>query len=103
MLFRVRIAALAMLFVAGPAFSQSGLRVPERAEPGLDPTFARGWLAPDYDRFGFVYSTPYWWREAAGYSQGPRINWSYSFSQRYSLGMALANGREIDQDRLSLF
>jgi len=97
------IFSAAALCAALPALAQSGLRVPERGEPGLDPSFARGWLAPDYDRFGFVHSTPYWWRESAGYTQGTRVNWSYAFSQRYSLGMALANGREVDQDRFSLF
>ena len=84
------------LAAALPAFAQSGLRLPERGEPGLDPSFARGWLAPDYDRFGFARHQ---WREAAGFTPGARMNWSYSFSGRGSLGMALANGRDLEQER----
>jgi len=48
-----RICLIAGLLAAVPAFGQSGLRLPERGEPGLDPSFARGWLAPEHDRFGF--------------------------------------------------
>jgi len=93
-----RIALLATLLCALPAFGQSGLRLPERGEPGLDPTFARGWLAPEYDRFGFA---AYHWR--------PRAQWSYSFSERSNLSMSLASagnaGREseLEQRPLSVF
>src|SRR5437667_12311066 len=77
------------LLSALPAFGQSGLRLPERGEPGLDPTFARGWLAPEYDRFGFA---AYHWR--------PRAQWSYSFSDRANLSMSLANGaRESEREQ----
>ena len=48
----VRRALVIALVAAAPAFGQSGLRVPERSEPGIDPGFARGWLAPEFDRFG---------------------------------------------------
>ena len=41
-----------MALVAGAGVRASGLRLPERSEPGLDPNFARGWLAPEFDRFG---------------------------------------------------
>ena len=89
------------LAAALPAFAQSGLRLPERGEPGLDPSFARGWLAPGYDNFGFAR---YQWREATGFTPGARMNWSYSFSGRGSLGMSVVNGRDLEQDRqLSLF
>jgi hypothetical protein len=89
-----RLALLAVLLGALPAFGQSGLRLPERDEPGLDPTFARGWLAPQYDRFGFA---AYHWR--------PRGQWSYSFSERGNLSMSLANGKESDLEQrpLSVF
>jgi hypothetical protein len=97
--------ALCVALAAAPAvLAQSGVRVPERGEPGLDPSFARGWLAPDYDRFGFAYYAPYQWREAAGFTPGSRMRWSYDFGGRGSLGMGLANGMYLEQDRqVSLF
>lgn len=85
------LAALA----AGQALAQAGLRVPERAEPGLDPSFARGWLTPEYDRFGFA---AYQWRDATGFSQAPRMSWAYSIGSRYDLGLSY-NSREVDLDR----
>jgi hypothetical protein len=94
----LRVIALAALLCALPAFGQSGLRLPERGEPGLDPTFARGWLAPEYDRFGFAASH---WR--------PRGQWSYSFSDRGNLSMSLGSGggvgreSELDPRPLSVF
>jgi hypothetical protein len=90
------LAAFALLVAAPAAFAQSGLRLPERGEQGLDPSFARGWLAPDYDRFGFAYPQ-YQWRDAPGFTFGSRMHWSYSFSERYSLGMAVGNGRDLEQ------
>src|SRR5262245_4789760 len=72
------VACLLAALAAGQAFAQAGLRVPERAEPGLDPSFARGWLAPEYDRFGFA---TYQWRDATGFSPAPRMNWVYSFTR----------------------
>jgi hypothetical protein len=78
-----RLIVCAALAVALPAFGQSGLRVPERGEPGLDPSFARGWLAPEFDRFGF-----------ANFPQ--RAQWSYSFGERNSLGMSYNSGRDVD-------
>ena len=78
-----------MLFAAS-AFGQSGIHPPQRGEPGLDPTFARGWLSSDYDLSGFS-------------SQRPQ--WSYSFGERGSLGMALNTFRDLDQDsrQMSVF
>lgn len=87
---------------AAPAFGQSGLRVPERPEPGLDPTFAKGWLAPEYDRFGFAYP----WREGYAVASTPRLQWSYALGERGNLSMSLANnGRESDLEHrpLSVF
>jgi hypothetical protein len=97
MLQGLRIAlAGAALLAAVPAFAQSGLKVPERGEPGLDPAFARGWLAPEYDRFGFA---AYRWREAYGFAPSARMQWSYALGQRGNLSMSLANnGRESDLD-----
>jgi hypothetical protein len=89
----VRVFVALALAAALPAFAQSGLRVPERVEPGLDPGFARGWLAPDFDRFGFAYSP------------SQRMNWSYTFGDRSSLGLSLGAVREFDyeQRQVSVF
>lgn len=97
-----RSALLVALLGASPVFGQAGLRLPERGEPGLDPSFARGWLAPEYDRFGFA---AYHWRDAYGFAPSPRMQWSYAFGQRGNLSMSVANGREADfeQRPLSLF
>jgi hypothetical protein len=102
MLAVVRILATVALLAALPAWAQSGLRVPERAEPGLDPSFARGWLAPEYDRFGFA---AYQWRDVYGFAPGPRMRWSYAFGERADLSMSLASPREWDLEPrpLSLF
>ena len=79
-----------------PAFGQAGLRLPERGEQGLDPSFARGWLAPEYDRFGFA---AHHWRDAYGFSApNPRMQWSYSFSERGSLSMSFANLKESESE-----
>ena len=90
----------AALCAAQGVAAQANLRLPERGD-GLDPSFARGWLAPDYDRFGFAYYSP--WREG-GVTPGSRLHWSYAFGQRGSFGMGVANNRDFDQDRqVSLF
>jgi hypothetical protein len=90
------IVLLAAYFSALPAFGQAGLRLPERGEPGLDPTFAKGWLAPEYDRFGFA---AYQWRDAYGFAPNPRMQWSYALGERGSLTMSLANNaREAELD-----
>jgi hypothetical protein len=87
------------LAVAIPAFAQSGLRVLERGEPGLDPSFARGWLAPDFDRFGFA---SYHWKDAIGFAPSQRMNWSYTFSNRSSLGLSVVPARDLDYDQRQL-
>jgi len=84
------------LGAACAAYGQAGIRLPELAEPGIDPRFARGWLAPDFDRFGFLQ---YQWRDVVGFAPSPRMNWTYSFSQRGSLGMSVSSARELDPDR----
>ena len=84
-----------MLF-AGPVLAQSGLRLPTQGEPGLDPAFARGWLGPDYDRFGTALHN---WREAVGFAPGQRMQWSYTLNDRSSLGMGMANSRELEDQR----
>lgn len=89
------------LAAAQGAAAQANLRLPDRSEPGLDPSFARGWLAPEYDRFGFAYYSP--WREGS-VSPGSRLHWSYSFSQRGSFGMGVASNRDLEQERqMTLF
>ena len=87
---RVLVIALA---AAAPAFAQSGLRVPERSEPGIDPGFARGWLAPEFDRFGFAS----YQAMGMGFAPPQRMNWSYSFGERTSLGLSM-NSRDYDYD-----
>jgi len=89
-----RIAFLAALFAAPAASAQSGLKLPERGEPGLDPSFAKGWLAPEYDRFGFA---AWHWRDAYGHAPSARMQWSYAIGSRANLSMSLANnGRDAD-------
>jgi hypothetical protein len=77
-----------LLLPAVPAAAQS-LRLPQRSEPGLDPSLARGWLAPTYDRFGFA---TYRWKDAIGFAPASRMNWAYEVGERGSLGMSYANG-----------
>jgi len=98
---KARTALLLAFLFAGQAFAQSGLRLPTTGEPGLDPTYARGWLAPDYDRFGTALHN---WREAVGFAPGQRMQWTYTLSDRSSLSMAMQNSRELeDQRQLSLY
>ncbi len=84
----LRLALFLLLLPALAAPAQS-LRLPERPETGLDPSLARGWLAPTYDRFGFA---TYRWKDAVGFAPASRMNWAYDFGQRGSLGMSYANG-----------
>jgi hypothetical protein len=92
-------ACLLAALSAGQAFAQAGLRVPERAEPGLDPSFARGWLAPEYDRFGFAY---YQYRDTLGFSPAsPRMSWAYSFGSRADVSLSYNTNYEYGQ--VSLF
>ena len=97
---KVTLALLSLVaaLAAGHAFAQAGLRVPERPEPGLDPSFARGWLAPEYDRFGFA---TYQWRDAVGFSPAPRMNWAYSFGARGDVSLSYNTTYEYGQ--LSVF
>jgi len=83
------LAALA----AGQALGQAGLRVPERGEPGLDPSFARGWLTPEYDRFGFAQ-----YKDAAGFSAvaPPRMSWAYSIGQRADFSLSYRSSSDVD-------
>lgn len=98
---KVRTAIFVLFLLAGHAAAQSGLRVPQQVEPGLDPTFARGWLAPDYDRFGFALHA---WREAVGFAPGQRMNWSYQLRDGSSLSMSMGQGHYLDENRqMSLF
>jgi hypothetical protein len=97
MRLKVALASLSLLaaLAAGQALGQAGLRIPDRAEPGLDPTFARGWLTPEYDRFGFAQ-----YKEAAGFSTvAPRMSWAYSVGQRADFSMSYKSGTEIDYER----
>jgi hypothetical protein len=93
---RLKSVLLMFLLFAGPALAQSGLRIPQHGEPGLDPTFARGWLAPDFDRYGFALNH---WRETVGFAPGQRMNWSYSLNDRSMLGMGMGNSYYFDDQR----
>jgi hypothetical protein len=95
---KAKTALLLLFLFAGQTVAQSGLRLPQQGEPGLDPTFARGWLAPDYDRFGSALHN---WREAVGFAPGQRMNWSYTLNNRSSLGMSM--GELEEQRQLSLY
>ena len=97
---RARTALLLLFLCASQALAQSGLRLPQQGEPGLDPSLARGWLAPDYDRFGFAL---YNWRETVGFAPGQRMNWSYTLNDRSSLGMSMGNNYYLDERQLSLY
>jgi hypothetical protein len=98
---RAATTLLVLSLLCGQALAQSGLRLPQHGEPGLDPSFARGWLAPDYDRFGFALNN---WREAVGFAPGQRMQWTYSLSDRYSLGLSMGNSTYLDEQRqLSLY
>ena len=99
---KARSALLILLLAGNPAFGQSGLRLPQHGEPGLDPAFARGWLAPDYDRFGFALHN---WREAVGFAPGQRMHWSYTLGGRGSLSMSMGSSAYyLDENRqLSLY
>ena len=98
---KARTALLFVSLLAGEALAQSGLRLPTTGEPGLDPGYARGWLSPDYDRFGTALHN---WREAVGFAPGQRMQWTYTLSDRSSLGMGMQNSRELeDQRQLSLY
>ena len=97
-----------LLLIAGLVFSAQalgqGLRLPERDGAGIDPTFARGWLAPGFDRFGFATPHASAWKDAIGFAPSQRLNWSYSLGERGSVSMSLGSGREFDYDRpMSLY
>ena len=95
-----RTALVVCFLCASEASAQSGLRLPQQGEPGLDPAFARGWLAPDYDRFGFALNN---WRETVGFAPGQRMHWSYTLD-RGTLAMSWSTGREAEEQRqLSLY
>src|SRR5688572_1078912 len=91
----VRTALVVCFLCASEASAQSGLRLPLQGEPGLDPAFARGWLAPDYDRFGFALNN---WRETVGFAPGQRMHWSYTL-ERGTLAMSWSTGRELEEQR----
>src|SRR5262245_60046882 len=89
------LAALA----AGQAFAQAGLRVPERAEPGLDPSFARGRRAPGDDRFGLRHCQR---RDAPRFPPAtPPMSWAYSFGTRADV--SLSYNSAYDYGQVSLF
>lgn len=96
---KVRTVLLLVSLFAGQAAAQSGLRLPQQGEPGLDPAQARGWLAPDYDHFGFALNN---WREAVGFAPGQRMQLTYSLNERSALGWGMGNDPE-EQRLYSLY
>jgi hypothetical protein len=94
----VRTRTLTLLFCSAlatalPALGEEGLKLPARAEPGLDPSFAAGWLNPERDRLGFER---FHWRDAIGFTPTQRMQWSYPVGQHSSLGMSVVSGRDFD-------
>lgn len=91
---KVRTIAVLLCLASIPmlASGQEGLRVPARAEPGLDPSLAAGWLNAERDSVG----SRYYWRDATGFTAGQRMQWSYNLGQSYSLGMSVVSGRDFD-------
>lgn len=88
-----RLILATLLAATLPVYGQSGLRVPQRGEPGIDPALARGWLAPDYDRFGFAR---YHWKDMVGFAPSQSMNWAYAIGERASLGMSYSSARDVD-------
>lgn len=83
--------ALLLLLATAPAGAQSGIYLP-RGEPGLDASLAPAWQAPDYSLQRFT--------------SGQRPNWSWSLTERSSLGMSYySNGRDVEFDgrQMSLY
>jgi hypothetical protein len=97
-----RLTCTLTLLASANALAQSGLRVPQRDQPGLDPAFARSWLAPEYDRFGFAAQP---WREGFGFAPAQRMNLSYDLTPRASFSMSYGAPRasELEARPLSLF
>ena len=89
---RLLLPLLALLFVAAPALGEDGLRLPARPGPGIDPSFAGGWLSPERDRLGFAQ---YHWRDSIGFAPNQRMQWSYALGARSSFGMSVASGRDF--------
>jgi hypothetical protein len=87
------VSICAVLFGPAPAaFGQDGLRLPSRSTAGIDPSFAGGWLSPERDRLGYAQ---YHWRDSIGFAPNQRMQWSYAFGARSSLGMSVASGRDF--------
>ncbi len=97
-----RLLCAAALLAAAAASAQSGLQLPQRDAPGLDPTLAGAWLVPQYDRFGFAAQP---WRSGLGFAPAKRLDWSYDLGGRASFSMSYTNGREAEPHArpLSLF
>ncbi|HET7198702.1 MAG TPA: hypothetical protein VFI86_08555 [Burkholderiales bacterium] len=93
--FILRVLCATILSTSAVALAQSGLRLSQRDEPGLDPALAPGWLVPAYDRFGFA-SQP--WRDGFGFASPRRMQWSYDLTRRASVSMSYVNlnGSESD-------
>lgn len=87
---RLALLACVAASLSASAYGQSGLR-PTAAPEGLDPAFAGGWLAPEPVQFGIAGSH---WRDL-GYTPGQRLNWSYEFGERGSLGLSYTSAREL--------
>jgi hypothetical protein len=76
---------------------QLPLPISAAAQPGLD-NYVASAFAPEFDRFGFA---SYHWKDTVGFAPAQRMNWSYTFSDRTSLGLSV-NNRDFDYDQRSL-
>lgn len=83
--------AAGLAAAASATLADDGLKVTYRG-PGIDPSFAPGWLNPERDRLGF---TSFHWRDSIGFSPTARMQWAYPLG-RSSLGMSVASGKDYD-------
>ena len=90
---RILFLLFALLSASAPALAQDGIRLPARPSAGIDPGLAGGgWLAPERERLGLAQ---YHWRDSIGFAPSQRVQWSYAFTPRSSLGMSMASGRDF--------
>ena len=86
--------ALLLRFSSRPGGCAVGPAAAHQGEPGLDPAQARGWLAPDYDRFGFALNN---WREAVGFAPGQRMQ--LTTRSAGAAASAWGMGNDFDEQR----
>ena len=86
------LALAAGIAVAAPAaLAEDGLKATYRG-PGIDPSFAPGWLNPERERLGFA---SFHWRDSIGFAPTARVQWAYPVGHS-SFGMSVASGKDFD-------